>query len=205
MQHKEEAKTEMRSKISEGLFLSVNSVISERSNFYAKNPDKRPAQHSVSSIVDKYKYLNASIVGTLNLIPGPLGMLVVVPELLAVMRNQLAMIYDIGTAYGHEKKITAEMLIGIFASVTMGGRLGAVRHARTKGLGKENQPPNFAKDHCKTRRPNHTESPQANARQVATWRRRCCHGDLGGIHHQENRRKKPSKFSPKTSSCPQTH
>jgi uncharacterized protein (DUF697 family)/uncharacterized tellurite resistance protein B-like protein len=121
---KEQLKSEMSAKLSEGFFSSVNNVISERERFYVDNPQRRPTPVSVPSVMDKYKYLNAGIVGALNLIPGPFGMLAVVPELLAVIRNQLKMVYDIGAAYGQEKQMTPELLIGVFAAATMGGGLG---------------------------------------------------------------------------------
>ena len=46
--------------------------------------------------------------------PGPLGMLAVVPEIALIMRNQIAMIYDIAVAHGKEDAIEKELLASVF-------------------------------------------------------------------------------------------
>jgi uncharacterized protein (DUF697 family) len=51
--------------------------------------------------------------------------LTVVPEIVAVTRNQLAMIYEIGLAHGQEKVITKELLAAVFAAAT-GASVGAL-------------------------------------------------------------------------------
>ncbi len=100
-------------------------VISDRSKHFAQNPDAIPDKKSVSSIINSYSVSNASISGASSLVPGPLGMLAVIPELTVVIRNQLAMIYDIGRAYGKESVLTKELLAGIFLTA-IGGGAGAL-------------------------------------------------------------------------------
>ena len=71
-------------------------VISDRSGHFAKHPDKIPDIKSVPSIINSYSVTNAAISGGASLILGPWGMVAVVPEITAVIRNQLALIYDVG-------------------------------------------------------------------------------------------------------------
>lgn len=89
-------------------------VISERSNYFEQNPNEVFGQGAVSSIIHSYSVKNAGISGAASLVPGPFGMLAVIPELGLVIRNQLAMIYDIGIAYGKEDVLNKELLAGIF-------------------------------------------------------------------------------------------
>ncbi len=49
-----------------------------------------PGGKSVPAIINTYALLNAGISAGLNLVPGPWGMLVAIPEIAAVMRNQMA-------------------------------------------------------------------------------------------------------------------
>lgn len=91
-------------------------VIDDRRNYYAQNPHKVPSQAEISRIIEAYSYKNAAIVGMLNIVPGPLGLITVIPEIILVVRNQLAMIYDISAAYQQDKVINKELLAGIFAS-----------------------------------------------------------------------------------------
>lgn len=73
-----------------------DSVVSERSSYFKQNPNQTFDQKSVSSIINSYSATNAGILGAASLVSGPFGMLAVIPELGVVIRNQLAMIYDIG-------------------------------------------------------------------------------------------------------------
>ncbi len=49
----------------------------------------------------------------------------VIPEIAAVTRNQLAMIYDIGVAHGRSKALTSELLAGVFLTA-MGAGAGSL-------------------------------------------------------------------------------
>lgn len=94
-----------------GLF---DSVASERAKYYRNHTI--PQQRDVSAIIAQYAHKNAMISGGATLIPGPLGMVATLPELVLVIRNQIAMIYDIGMAYGQERVLQRELLAGIFIS-----------------------------------------------------------------------------------------
>jgi len=84
----------------------------------AHQADLSLARQSTDSIVGSYSNVNAGISGSLNLIPGPTGMVLVIPEILLIMRNQISMVYDIGASYGKEAVITKELLLGIVNGAT---------------------------------------------------------------------------------------
>ena len=62
------------------------------------------------------------ISGGASIIPGPLGMAAAIPEIIAVLNNQLKMIYDIAKANG-QNEINKELLISVFLSA-MGNATG---------------------------------------------------------------------------------
>jgi uncharacterized tellurite resistance protein B-like protein len=87
----------------------------------AKHPDEIPDKKSVPSIINSYSVTNAAISGGASLVPGPWGMVVVIPEIAAVIRNQLAMIYDVGMAYGKSKVLNKELLAGVLLTALGAG------------------------------------------------------------------------------------
>ncbi len=111
----------------EGAFDSVS--LTRRAHFEA-NPTKRPQAADIERIISSYANTNALIAGGANMIPGPWGMLAVVPELVGIIRNQIQMIYDIGVAHGQEAHLDSKFLLAIFSAV-MGG--GAISLATVKG------------------------------------------------------------------------
>lgn len=87
-------------------------------NFLAVVPDS----HEPSAVVgDRAEHartlarkaaLTASVVsGSLALPPGPLGMLTVVPDLVAVWRIQSQMVADIASTYGKSAQLTREQML----------------------------------------------------------------------------------------------
>jgi uncharacterized protein (DUF697 family) len=118
----------------EGLF---ESVALTRKQHFVENPTKRPTPQDVDSIVKGYSNQNAIIAGAANLIPGPWGMLVAVPELIAIIRNQIQMIYDLGVAHGKEANLNSNLLLGIFSTVVGEGVIGLVSVKGSKLLVKK--------------------------------------------------------------------
>lgn len=121
---KEVAKV-LQSKLAENMMGVFELVVSDRSNHYAKHPDKIPDIKSVPSKINSYSVTNAAISGGASLVPGPWGMVAVIPEIAAVIRNQLAMIYDIGMAYGKSKVLNKELLAGVLLTA-MGSSAGSL-------------------------------------------------------------------------------
>jgi uncharacterized tellurite resistance protein B-like protein len=115
----------IQNKLSEKMMGLFDLVVSDRSGHFAKHPEQIPDKKSVSSIINSYSVTNAAISGGASLVPGPWGMVAVIPEIAAVIRNQLAMIYDIGMAYGKNKVLNKELLAGILITA-MGASAGSL-------------------------------------------------------------------------------
>lgn len=115
----------LQGKLAENMMGMFELVISDRSGHYAKHPDDIPNLQSVPSIINSYSRTNAAISGAVGLVPGPWGMVAVVPEIAAIIRNQLAMIYDVGMAYGKDKVLSKELLAGVLLTA-MGAGTGSL-------------------------------------------------------------------------------
>lgn len=104
-------------------------VIKDRRAHFERHPDERPNESSIKSIISACSTQNALIAGGSSMIPGPLGMVAVIPEIILILKNQMTLCYDIGVAYGKEAKITKEVLIHVFlSSFGMAGIGLAVMH-----------------------------------------------------------------------------
>ena len=106
----------IQAQLSEQMMGLFESVMQERKVVHRSDPSL--AQQSADSIIGSYSNMNAVISGTVGLIPGPMGMLAVVPEILKIMHNQISMVYDIGASYGKETVITKEVLLGVVIGAT---------------------------------------------------------------------------------------
>lgn len=95
------------------LFEVFGNVISERRKYYDKN-DVAPSPSSVNEIIDKYANYNAGIAGVAGLVPGPLGFISAVPEIVLVVRNQLALIYDLYYHLTGGKHMNREAMLLVF-------------------------------------------------------------------------------------------
>lgn len=122
---KAEVENTLQNKLAEKMMGVFELVVSDRSGHFTKNPEKIPDKKSVSSIINSYSVTNAAISGGASLVPGPWGMVAVIPEIAAVIRNQLAMIYDIGMAYGKSKVLNKELLAGVLITA-MGSSAGSL-------------------------------------------------------------------------------
>ena len=78
----------VENKISEGINSALETVVNSREEYYSKNP--LPSIGDVKSLISSYSYKNAAISGGAGLIPGPWGMAAAVPEIIAIVRNQMA-------------------------------------------------------------------------------------------------------------------
>lgn len=86
----------------------------KRRQQYAKGEVHSPTD--ARQVIERCARNNALITGALNLIPGPWGLASMVPELLAVFRNQIDMVYDLAVVHGKEAKVNNELLLYIFLS-----------------------------------------------------------------------------------------
>lgn len=107
----------VQAKLSEKMMESFDWVRGDREKFYRENPNEKPGVDDVDRLIRDASNINAAISGGAGLIPGPFGMAVAIPEIALIIRNQLALIYDIGVAYGKDESVlTKELLAGVFAS-----------------------------------------------------------------------------------------
>src|SRR5688500_2291620 len=90
------AANSLQNKLAEKMMGVFELVVSDRSGHFAKHPDKIPDKKSVPSIINSYSVANAAISGGASLVPGPWGMVAVIPEIAAVIRKLLAMLFDVG-------------------------------------------------------------------------------------------------------------
>ena len=99
-------------------FLEILSKVTEdRRAYYRRYPHRRKFPRHPDQIIARYSNLNAGISAGIGLIPGPLGIAAAVPEVGLILRNQLAMIYDVGVFYGQdEDSLTPELLASVLAS-----------------------------------------------------------------------------------------
>jgi uncharacterized tellurite resistance protein B-like protein len=100
-------------KLSDALMSLFEIVLTNRRGYYAKHPEKIPFPHAFDAIIDKYSIENAAISGGFNLVPGPWGLVGIIPELTLIFKNQLMLIYDIGMAHEKSEVLTKELLAGI--------------------------------------------------------------------------------------------
>lgn len=115
------AEFDLQTRITESLYGLFEEVIAKQASHYARSPQARPSRRDVDAIIARAANTNAAVAATANLIPGPLGMVAAVPEILMVLRNQTVMIYDIGVACGQERFMRTELVVGLLESATKGG------------------------------------------------------------------------------------
>ncbi len=100
-------------KLSALLMELFDQIIKEKRAEYQLNPEKIPSKDSISAIINNYTTSNATVSMSLNLVPGPWGLIAIIPELGVILRNQCHLIYDIGMAYGKPEVLTKELLAGV--------------------------------------------------------------------------------------------
>jgi uncharacterized tellurite resistance protein B-like protein len=128
----------MRDQLAAKLMGVFDSAAETQRSYYATHPDERPKPGDVDAIIAKYSNINAVIAGGLTLIPGPWGLIAVVPEIVVVIRNQVKMVYDIGIALGKDEVMTRELLLGITMSASGTGTMGLLTMHGGKVLVKRN-------------------------------------------------------------------
>ena len=79
--------SQMTTNVANSIIGLFDLVIKERKDFYSENPSSKPNVNQASNLASGYANTNAAISGGASLVPGPFGMLTVVPEIAAVTRN----------------------------------------------------------------------------------------------------------------------
>lgn len=109
-------KEKMTNEITSKLESAFETVIDAKNKEYQENPHKIPTVSDINSLISSVSFKNSAISGGANLVPGPWGMLAVVPELILVIKNQIGLVYDIAAAYGQRNVMTKELAAIVFVS-----------------------------------------------------------------------------------------
>lgn len=108
---------EKHNNLTEKILEILSKVIDERKKYYYKNDSIKPNQGLIRETIDKYVNYNTGIAGAAGLVPGPLGILTAIPEIVLILKHQLMMIYDIAFHSGNKDAISEELLLIIFLEV----------------------------------------------------------------------------------------
>jgi uncharacterized protein (DUF697 family) len=120
------AKEKLEIALTEKLDSVLEEVINEKEDLEKKRAQLENGRSASSELITKAAYTNAAISGAMALIPGPWGLLAVVPEMYLILKNQMTLIRDLSIAYGHKDKLNKELLTYLFASSVGAGGLGLV-------------------------------------------------------------------------------
>jgi len=109
---------EIQAKISEQIHSHFESLINERKEYYQSN--QKPTAEDTDSIVTKFCGINSAISFGSSILPAPLGLATIIPEIGATMSNHSKMVYDLCIAKGKEEQITTELLMTLTFQLTGG-------------------------------------------------------------------------------------
>lgn len=102
-------------KLQKALHGVFDSVAAERRELVPKGATKE--------IIASYAFKNAGIAAACNVVPGPLGLVAAVPELVLITRNQVRMIADLGVSLGKGPQMNGRVLLAVLMAALGGGAL----------------------------------------------------------------------------------
>lgn len=108
----------LHSGLSGKLFGAFDSGVDARRKHYEAHPDQAPTAAAIDSIISSCANTNALIAGGFSLIPGPWGLIALIPEMVMVVQNQVKMICDIGVASGKKDVLTRELVLSVALSAS---------------------------------------------------------------------------------------
>lgn len=115
------------SKFSDGLFSIMDKTFAQKQNDNSVGP-LSPAE--TQKMIKGYAKKNMILAATSSIVPGPLGILTSIPQLVISFGNQMKMVYDIGGANGKENILTKDLLLDIpFAALGGDLDLGSIQQA----------------------------------------------------------------------------
>lgn len=115
----------LQEELSEKINDAFNYVLQTKNKEYEDNPAAIPTKDQIPGLIAKCANTNSVVSGAASLVPGPFGMLAVVPELGIVIKNQIELIYEIARAYGQKEIKDPRLLLGIFTQA-MGTSAGSL-------------------------------------------------------------------------------
>ncbi|MBP7510199.1 MAG: TerB family tellurite resistance protein [Prolixibacteraceae bacterium] len=107
----EDAKTtEISKKMTQPIMDLITNFFRSKVDDFSKDSDK-PSSYEAQSIVNTYALKCSSVSGVAGLVPGPLGMLSIIPDIVMVLRLQTEMLAKLSVAYNKEKIVTKELVL----------------------------------------------------------------------------------------------
>lgn len=97
-------------KLSDGLFGMMEKSFKQKQN---ENSVGTLSHADTKKMIDGYAKKNMILAAASSIIPGPLGILTSIPQLVISFGNQMKMVYDIGSANGKENILTKDLLLDI--------------------------------------------------------------------------------------------
>ncbi len=116
----------LQEQLEEKMFNLFGQVVEKRSDYYDSHQNELPTIQSLPTLTKYCGNQNAAISGGASLVPGPLDMVAVVPEITWIIKNQVEMVYDIGVAYGYRKQLSPELLASVVGYALGAGTLGLI-------------------------------------------------------------------------------
>ena len=109
-------KSKIQAQLAEKLEQAFEVVMRQKDEQYKKAPQKIPCKEEVRKLISDCALSNAGISGGASLMPGPAGMVAVIPEVMMVTRSQIGLVYDIAAAHGKKDLMTKDLAAMVFAS-----------------------------------------------------------------------------------------
>lgn len=116
----DDASIAMQSKLNDAMQGAFQAVIDEK----RKAPSvvsNGNVEEDVRNQINLCARNNGMISGGAALIPGPMGMVSIVPEIALVFRNQIGLVYDIGRLHGKEEVLDRDLLMGVILTAMGSG------------------------------------------------------------------------------------
>lgn len=102
--------TEISKKMTQPIMELITNFFRSKVDDFSKDSN-RPSSYEAQSIVNAYALKCASVSGFAGLVPGPFGMLTVIPDIVMVLRLQTEMLAKLSVAYNKEKSISKELVL----------------------------------------------------------------------------------------------
>ena len=101
---------DIQNQLGDQFFGLLNTIYTERTN----NPDNSKLNKSeVQKVINYYANQNLLISSAVAMAPGPLGILASSGEMVAIVGNQMRMVYDLGCGFDKEEFFNKDVLIDI--------------------------------------------------------------------------------------------
>jgi len=102
--------TEISKKMTQPIMDLITKFFRSKADEFSKDSD-RPSSNDAQSIIKVYALKCSSVSGFTGLVPGPWGMLTIIPDIVMVLRLQTEMLAKLSVAYNKEKIVSKELVL----------------------------------------------------------------------------------------------